>query len=648
MSLTYIGPLNIAAHYDPSFEFTSSPDSHGIRDARIAGFCSWETVETLSELLANDARRISFGSVTGVLERIWFSDDLLKSFSGWYLLDSLSLPAEQRDSVLDIVGFTLTCMHLGAGRRAVVTRSARIPGNDNGIPERSILVQPFWGDDSTGEPFETDPGGTAFSREYDDRTTYDPSTPSVSGRSLRMYEGVASPDALASVAQPTLRQNGNPPSTITFRGGDVTVYDRRDGRLVGGPAHHFLEPTDILVSNGIIRFWCGPAAIEPYVNVQAFIGGAWREVGVVALQSSAGDVLERVLLKRLTTDVATVELRIRNAGPIVISLRRGERMLRATHGSSVIPVSRIRQIQWFGTPPPDSLDSGASVAAGKFGNALRLTSGLARWKWPSSALNASWSFRAVWIPDAADSSQPSSTIAAFADSAGQIGKVDYLSSSKVIRFVLGSTTLSSAAISFSAGAFVDIAVSFSTSSGMGLSVKVGTGAVAHVSAPTALDPGTTDAGYASLYLARLVSGSPFAGGLIDNVQVFERFLTESERGTLLAAATALGGLPGPEGALVLYLPFDARLVTSGSGPGGGIRNEVTIEGGNIRNPDANGLTKGVASLDSVVQTATGLILQRTAATARFGAFLATTATKDDLTDHFRQLAADFEQEVRVR
>lgn len=646
MSLTYIGPLNLSAHYDPSFEFTSAPDNQGAREVRISGFADWGLVEALSEMLANEHRRLTFGSMSGVLERVWCDDRLLRSFSGWYLLASLALPAQQQDSLSDIVGFTLSCTHLGAGRRAVVTRSYVARLNDFSVSGSGVLVQPFWGDDATGEPFETDPGGTAFAREYDPRTLPVIGVDATTGRSLRLHN-VVLPDQ-AAVAQLNLRQGGNPPGSITYRGGDVTVYDRRDGRMVGGAAHHFLEPTDVLIANGLIRFWCGPAGIEPYLNVQAFIGGSWRQVGALAIWSTSGDVLERVSLRRVTPDVAVLDLRMRNAGPATITVRRGERMLRIDHGSAIFPVSRLRKVQWFGTPPPDSLDSSATIVAGKFGNALRLTSGLARWKWPLSVPKTSWAFRSVWIPDAADSSQATSTVAAFADSSGQIGKIDYLSSSKVIRFVLGSTTLSSAAITFGAGAFVDIAVSFSTTDGMALSVKVGTGSVSSVSAPSGIDPGTTDASYASLYLARLVAGSPFAGGLIDNVQVFERSLSTAELAALLNATTGLDGLPDPVGALVLYLPFDARLAPAGSSISTGRRFEATTEGGSTRNADANGLTKVVAALDAVSAASTGLVLERTNNTARFGAYLATTGTLDDITDYHAQLTWDFEQEVRVR
>lgn len=176
MGLTYIGPAAVAPHYAPSFDWTSAPDARGLRTASISGRIDWCDGKFLSELVAAPERRLTFGSQVGVLEPVWFDDKLLRHFSGWYLLTGLDLPPEQVDSLIDIVPFSLSAVAIPERHVPVVVRSARARANDFGISAQSLVVQPLWGETESGEPFEIDPGGTAFSREYDHRTQYDASS----------------------------------------------------------------------------------------------------------------------------------------------------------------------------------------------------------------------------------------------------------------------------------------------------------------------------------------------------------------------------------------------------------------------------------------------------------------------------------------
>ncbi|HYH48873.1 MAG TPA: hypothetical protein VEG38_04925, partial [Acidimicrobiia bacterium] len=133
-----------------------------------------------------------------------------------------------------------------------------------------------------------------------------------------------------------------------------------------------------------------------------------------------------------------------------------------------------------------------------------------------------------------------------------------------------------------------------------------------------------------------------ANGVIDNEMVFDRFLSAEQVALLLASTTALDGLAYlrdiagvPEGALVWYAPFDARPIPVFSTLTAGIAYETTVAAGTTRNPDAAGLTKGLAYVN-------------VGGSGGIGAFLATTDDEDDLADHQAQFAAEFTQSVRIR
>lgn len=91
-------------------------------------------------------------------------------------------------------------------------------------------------------------------------------------------------------------------------------------------------------------------------------------------------------------------------------------------------------------------------------------------------------------------------------------------------------------------------------------------------------------------------------------------------------------------------------IVAGSPITNGLMYESTADDGATRFTDANGLTRGLASLRSgaVKPPGRGLAMTKTAVSVHYGAFVATSAAGDDLADHHRQLAAASEQESRIR
>lgn len=188
MGLTYLGPLQLTAHYSPRFAWTGDAGgSVADRTVDISGSLEWDDAKTLQELVLNPHRRVPLGQVVGVLEPVWNSDELLREFNGWYLFTSVAIDADHGDSLPGgVVDFRLSAVHV-AERRIVVTRSARIRPDSITITAKSTLSQVLWNDVNPGDAFEVNPGGTAFDREYDPRTGWE--TTATTGRNLRLHEG---------------------------------------------------------------------------------------------------------------------------------------------------------------------------------------------------------------------------------------------------------------------------------------------------------------------------------------------------------------------------------------------------------------------------------------------------------------------------
>lgn len=184
-TVAYFGPIAIEWLGDFHPEENGDPNEYG-QALRFSVRVKKPQAEQLKELVDNEARRFApYGLRGGVLEPIWVQNR--PELFGFYLLHRCSLSATPTQQLLDHKPFTLEATLLR--REVVVTRSARARTNDFDLTARSLVVQPFWGEDPDGEPFVTDPGGTPFSRKYDPRTSYNPASPATTGRNLRLHAG---------------------------------------------------------------------------------------------------------------------------------------------------------------------------------------------------------------------------------------------------------------------------------------------------------------------------------------------------------------------------------------------------------------------------------------------------------------------------
>lgn len=659
--IRYIGPVAVD-YRDPNVTWTSE-SINGIRSCSITGLVTWTQAQQLSELVNNPARRITVGGESGVLEYLDLDDFHIRSFKGWYLLQSFSGPevehrfSVQVDRMAGPVPFSLDAAYLGDGthREVILARSSRDIVNGYVVEPRSLIVNPFWDETTAGGNFPVNPGGTRFTREYDSSSIYNVANPAPPTRNVVLHSG-----------------NGDFPSVVPLapvkwtadRGGDVRAYDRTEGRHVYGP-HAFASTTDILITNGIVRFWVGNRLVPAFLNVSVYRTGVWREVGSLLLaHQGSSDYLLAARLVSVTPEAAVVSLTVQNQGEVLVRLNRGERMLRIKHGTGTPQASR--HVAWLGTPPYRVM-SNVTNGTGQFSNGLVVNSGgAAQFWWPPEVPATEWVVNLRWLPTAASSTQASSGLLGFFASSGtEVASLSWDATSKALRWTANAVTLSSAALTFSAGAIIAIALR-QTPTGRTLSVRVAGGAVAHTS-DGAFDPGAPS--YASIgigqsggtitggaygsgaygsgaYGGSVVSGTSYANGVIDNVGILDK-LTDAETVTLLSTAAAMGGLPN-EGRLVWYAPFDSKPIPLGSAFADGRVYETTTDGGSTRAPDANGLTRAIAVLALGVSKRTGLALMADNTSHEFGAFLATTNAQDDLGDHHSQFSASNAQEVRVR
>lgn len=648
MSLRYLGPVPVTEHFDPSFSWTSE-DVAGIRGASISGELPWSKAQQLSELVNNGARRITIGSHSGVLEYVHLDDVMLRDFQGFYLFRSFDVDADHASSLNGVDGpvpFSVDAAYLGdiTHREVVVVRSARPRANDHGLDPSSIVANPFSDD---AEQFPVSPGGESFTREYDP-ADYTPGG-GTSADMLLHTGSVNGTDALARVVPLSLPTSVTTPTWVSQRSGDVRGWDRREGRHVDGAGHSFKETTDLLVSNGILRFWVGNRGLIPFLNIQVRKGGAWREVGTLLLASPVGsDKLLGARLKTLTPEAAVLILSVRNVGDVTVRLQRGWR--------SVV-VLNAPYVGWAGAPPAKAI-TGVTNGTGAFGNGLVVDSGdWARLWWPPELM--SWAVALRWLPTAASATQVDSGLVNLRDASGtEVMTLRYYAADKTIRWAKGGSSLSTAPLTFSAGQSVWGAMR-QTATGRTLSVRTAT--LAHGSdavmdlteletigigrVSEALSSGAYGAGAYGMgpYGATTASGGVYANGVIDNVQLFDA-LSDAEAAALSTSATALGSLPN-EGRMVWYAPFDAKPIPLGSLLTDGLMYETTTDGGSTRAPDVTGLTKGLAVLRDVGAKAPGLALE---GADEVLAFVATGSANDDLDDHHNQFAAVYEQEVRVR
>ena len=645
--LATIGPI-VIGHGDPQFSWASTPDD-GIRPGTISGSCSWAQAKQLSELVANRGRRTSVGGRSGVLEYIVFDDDLLDDFTGWYLLESFALsPAHKHSLTTTDVPFTLSAAHLPRHLAAVVTRSAHARPNDLSLAATAIVSDPFGRDSATSDPFAHSPGGNLARRPFDANEYSIEAVPSV--RSLGFRAGLVS--ASGSELQPIVVPVLQSPESY---GADCRAYDRRDERNVRGQGHPFAAPTDLLITNGLLRCRPGPAGVPAYLHVSAVTASAWVDVG--CLQLSESNALLSARLTAVAPDEVAITMLVQGEGEVLVTLHRAERMLRIRHGGDRQPIVSVpRVVGWLGMPPTRQL-SGAANGTGRYGRGLT-TTGIVEWPWPGQ--RGSWAMSGNWLPAGASTAQADSGLMTMVAANGDTSRLRWDAATDTVKWVHGGSTLTTPLLAFAANAPVAWSLSYDGTTAR-MSVRVG--ATTHV-ASVAVGPGTTEANWTSMLVGAATGGfglaafgsgvfgggSPTAvlGGVLDNLMVFDGPLTDAEVTTLLSSPTALGGLPTPEGRLIWYAPFDADVVPLGSAMAGGRRYQATTEGGATRDADDDGLTKGLGVLRSVVTPRSPFAVILPGTVLEVGAFLATAEDQDDIEDHHRQLGAASEEKVAMR
>lgn len=472
-------------------------------------------------------------------------------------------------------------------------------------------------------------------------------------------------DPIGSVVLPAVRLRGTLPGEVTKRGGDCRAFDRRTEREVYGPAHPFVQTTDVAASNGLLRFWVGNRGVPPFLNVQAFLDGSWREVGTLRLDgNSATDVLLDAGVTRCTPDECTVRLVCRGAGPILCTLRRGFRGFFVHHGAANFPsVISGRHVIWTGMPPAE-VDQGLASAVGAFGTGLGGADHYVRFPWPIEAAAAAWSLGLYWLPGDDDASQADSGLLYIADSSDEeVASLQYVSSSKRLRFMLGAQQIDSPPLVFGADEPIFVALRFDTANGMALTTKPQASAIAHAVDASSTDPGTSEEAFASFTLgfipgSALIWGSGDWGdgnwgavgaqvnGVLDEVQLWGDRLTDAEAALLAARFLhALEDLPTPAGRLVWHASFDVPPAAVASVLASGRRNETESDG--VTRLEHDGLTRALAGLTGVASVP-GLGIARGAQAFEAFAFLATQEPEDDISDQHEQFAAACEQETRVR
>jgi hypothetical protein len=384
MSDYWIGPVKLVDLYEPSLTFTGTPTALGLQPGQITGQTEWWQAHQLKELVNNPHRRVTIGGQSGVLEPIYFSDPMLGPQTSWCLLQSFQLgQADQSHSLQGTTGlvpYTLTLAQIGDGtqRQVVVARSARDKGNDFAVTASSIVAVPFGEDD-----FAVDPGGTLVTREFDPIHAQPSAALGPEGGAAELPVRVGtlsdSTDDLALVALPSLESStSGPPGWLTRRGGDARAYDRRQMAEVYGPSHRFAGETDLQIRNGRLRCWVGNAGLPPFLTCSVFRLGLWRAAGFILFDDPSGDaVLRGARLVRVRPDVVTIALSVQGKGDVLVSLRKGERMLRVVHGAGGIDTAR--RIRWTGLPPWSRLVS-AGQGTGKYGKGV--TNGDFALRWP--------------------------------------------------------------------------------------------------------------------------------------------------------------------------------------------------------------------------------------------------------------------------
>lgn len=164
------------------------------------------------------------------------------------------------------------------------------------------------------------------------------------------------------------------------RGGDCRARDLDLARNVHGP-HHFATTTHCRISNGILRATVLVSGAAPALTIEAYRGpvtiddffvdvyhdlyggiaddNGWEALGTVTVDSpSVSALLTAVRLAHIDPERLTLRLVAPLMGDAYVTLRRGERMLRITHGNRRAGVDIDRRVRLIDSPSP----VGAAVA----------------------------------------------------------------------------------------------------------------------------------------------------------------------------------------------------------------------------------------------------------------------------------------------
>lgn len=652
MGLRWIGPVEIPDHVNPFFGWTGAVDAHGLQPARISGEADWRTVIRLGVLVPGDARTVTVAGVSGVLEPVWWDDDLLFTRSGWYLLQSIDRSPDtvhSFDGLDGVAPFSLTLTRVPDRLRPVVGRSASERASDFAVTTQSVVATPFWDSDAASSPFLVSGGGGYVARQYD-ANDYSPGQ-AVSARFMTMEIGVivAGVDSLSPVVVPRLAPvNGAIPEWVSSRGGDVYAYDRGLGIRVDGPDHLFGRTTDILLTNGLLRLWVGVAGLSAYVQVSAQLSGVWHHVGVVTLGTAN---LVGARLTRLTPDEGTIALELAGQGEVLVSLGRSERMVRIEHGTEILATSVAREVGWSAVPP-STVATGLSFGDATFGRGVWVSGDLQH-SWPPHLITGAWTVACRWLPpgESADSvltdetgatitteagdpiivaAQPDSGIWSLLTGAGaEISTMTYDSATDSIVWTEGASALSVGPLSLSLPADVAIIASRSAT-GRTLTVR---------SSGAAMSASDTVPALAAISTIRVGrSGATYAAGPVDNLLLFEGTVTMAEAAALASATVADGGLPDPESRLVMWVPYDADVPAAALA--GGIAVAAT---------DSAGLARTLLTHDDAVVSGAGMTMTLTATRLAVGASVTIPASASDTpADHHAQYRGESYQRTLMR
>lgn len=651
----WIGPVEVGL-WTPSFSWSSTPTAQGARAASISLTPEWAAAKQLVELVDNPGRQVTIAGDVGVLEYVWFADDMLRDFRGWYLLKSAGVSPQHAHGFggdQGVVPLSISAACFG-DRQPVVVRSARARVNDFGLAGSDLLAAPLAV--SAGNPgFAVEPGGTVVAREFDAAHGDGAFDRDVDARSMQLRVGVVG--SLPGVVLPAQEDDDKPPSWVARRGGDCRVFDVSEGREVYGPSHPLVEPSDLVIENGLIRAWCGGRGIVPYFTVMAFAAGAWRQCGCVVLaDETTGPQLDGARLVSVTPDVVTAALRVRGLGDVFVSLRRGERMLRIQHGSTRAPtVSATRRVGWLGVPPTVDGIGDAANGDGEFGAGLDVAGDLVSFQWPAAAARSAWSARAAWIPPDDSASAATSGVVTVLDANGDVvASVYWDSADGAMVLVYGTDELRTPPLTFDAAEPVAAAVSFDTTNGLGFTVHTADQGVLDVTDRTIVAPSTA-ADPASLLIGGVPSAAsgfgdldfgegPFGDflpleGAVDELVVFAGALTAAQRAALADQDAQLAALPANPRP-VWYAAFDADVAPT---------SDVDAAGRREDSADAVGLQRFVAALQTSTNPAGFAIASSAPVTLiDLAAGLGTAAAGDSPADMHDQFAAASEQETRIR